>query len=84
MSKATAIVNARVFDGTRLRDWTSVRFADGIISDCAAGPTAHDGDEVTVAEVSFTWYRDEPLELPASDRAGEPAGGRRGRARRGG
>jgi imidazolonepropionase-like amidohydrolase len=46
VSKATAIVNARVFDGTRLRDWTSVRFAGGIITDCAAGPTAQDGDEV--------------------------------------
>jgi imidazolonepropionase-like amidohydrolase len=46
VSKATAIVNARVFDGTRLRDWTSVRFADGIITDCAAGPIARDGDEV--------------------------------------
>ena len=50
MSKATAIVNARVFDGTRLRDWTSVRFAGGIITDCAAGPTAQDGDEVIDAE----------------------------------
>ena len=50
MSKATAIVNARVFDGTRLRDWTSVRFADGIITDCATGPTAQDGDEVIDAE----------------------------------
>jgi imidazolonepropionase-like amidohydrolase len=48
--KATAIVNARVFDGTRLRDWTSVRFAGGIITDCAAGPTAQDGDEVIDAE----------------------------------
>jgi imidazolonepropionase-like amidohydrolase len=46
VSKATAIVNARVFDGTRLRDWTSVRFADGIITDCATGPTAQAGDEV--------------------------------------
>jgi imidazolonepropionase-like amidohydrolase len=46
VSKATAIVNARVFDGTRLRDWTSVRFADGVITDCATGPTAQDGDEV--------------------------------------
>ena len=46
MSKATAIVNARVFDGTRLRDWTSVRFADGVITDCAAGPAAREGDEV--------------------------------------
>ena len=50
MPKATAIVNARVFDGTRLRDWTSVRFADGIITDCATGPTAQDGDEVIDAE----------------------------------
>ena len=50
MSKATAIVNARVFDGTRRRDWTSVRFADGIITDCATGPTAQDGDEVIDAE----------------------------------
>jgi imidazolonepropionase-like amidohydrolase len=46
VSKATAIVNAKVFDGTRLRDWTSVRFTDGIITDCAAAPTARDGDEV--------------------------------------
>jgi imidazolonepropionase-like amidohydrolase len=46
VSKATTIVNARVFDGTRLRDWTSVRFADGIITDCAAGSAARDGDEV--------------------------------------
>ncbi|MDX2852340.1 amidohydrolase family protein [Streptomyces sp. PA03-3a] len=46
MPKATAIVNARVFDGIRLRDWTSVRFADGTITDCATGPTAHHGDEV--------------------------------------
>ncbi|MFD3457602.1 amidohydrolase family protein [Streptomyces sp. NPDC058691] len=50
MTKATAIVNARVFDGTRLRDWTSVRFADGIITDCATGSTAQDGDEVIDAE----------------------------------
>jgi imidazolonepropionase-like amidohydrolase len=49
VSRATAIVNARVFDGTRLRDWTSVRFAGGIITDCAAGPAARDGDEVTDA-----------------------------------
>ncbi|MFD8073370.1 amidohydrolase family protein [Streptomyces sp. NPDC059718] len=50
MTEATAIVNARVFDGTRLRDWTSVRFADGIITDCATGPTVQDGDEVIDAE----------------------------------
>ena len=51
MSRATAIVNARVFDGTRLRDWTSVRFAGAVITDCAAGPAARDGDEVIDAEV---------------------------------
>ncbi|MDX2708360.1 amidohydrolase family protein [Streptomyces sp. PA03-6a] len=50
MTEATAIVNARVFDGTRLRDWTSVRFADGVITDCATGPTARDGDVVVDAE----------------------------------
>jgi imidazolonepropionase-like amidohydrolase len=50
VSKATAIVNARIFDGTRPRDWTSVRFADGIITDCATGPAAHDGDDVIDAE----------------------------------
>jgi imidazolonepropionase-like amidohydrolase len=50
MSNATAIVNARVFDGSRLRDWTSVRFADGIITDCATRPAAQDGDDVIDAE----------------------------------
>jgi len=50
VSKATAIVNARVFDGTRLRDWTSVRFAGGVITDCAIRPTARDGDEVIDAQ----------------------------------
>ncbi|MEU6343392.1 amidohydrolase family protein [Streptomyces sp. NPDC046977] len=50
MPKATAIVNARVFDGTRLRDWTSVRFADGVITDCATGPASLDGDEVIDAK----------------------------------
>ncbi len=49
-SQATTIVNARVFDGVRLRDWTSVRFADGIVIDCATGSTAQDGDEVIDAE----------------------------------
>ena len=49
-SQATTITNARVFDGARLRDWTSVRFADGIVTDCATGSTAQDGDEVIDAE----------------------------------
>jgi hypothetical protein len=48
--QATTIVNARVFDGTRLRSETSVRFADGIVTDCATGSTAQDGDEVIDAE----------------------------------
>lgn len=46
MSKATTIVNARVFDGTSLRDWTSVRFADGLITECSATSAAQDGDDV--------------------------------------
>jgi imidazolonepropionase-like amidohydrolase len=49
-SQATAIVNARVFDGDRLRDWTSVRFADGVLTECAAGSSAQDGDEVVDAQ----------------------------------
>ncbi|GAB3846256.1 amidohydrolase family protein [Dactylosporangium cerinum] len=43
---ATTIVNAKVFDGTTSRDWTSVRFADGVITGCSAAPIAQDGDEV--------------------------------------
>ncbi|KJK51017.1 hypothetical protein UK23_08530 [Lentzea aerocolonigenes] len=46
---ATTIVNARVFDGTTSRDWTSVRFADGLITECSAGSGAHAGDEVVDA-----------------------------------
>jgi imidazolonepropionase-like amidohydrolase len=38
------------FDGARLRDWTSVRFADGIVTDCATGSMTQDGDEVIDAE----------------------------------
>jgi len=49
-SHATTIVNARVFDGARLQDWTSVRFADGIVTNCATGSTAQDGDEVIDAD----------------------------------
>jgi imidazolonepropionase-like amidohydrolase len=48
--QATTIVNARVFDGARLRGWTSVRFANGIVTDCATGSAAQDGDEVIDAE----------------------------------
>lgn len=48
-SPATTIVNAKVFDGTRLRDWTSVRFADGLITECSALSAARAGDEVVDA-----------------------------------
>ena len=46
MTTATAIVNARVFDGTTLRDWTSVRFVDGVITECSVASTAQVGDVV--------------------------------------
>ena len=46
MAAATMIVNAKVFDGTKSQDWTSVRFADGLIADCPAASAAHEGDEV--------------------------------------
>lgn len=45
----TTIVNARVFDGTTSREWTSVRFADGLITECSAVSAARDGDEVVDA-----------------------------------
>jgi imidazolonepropionase-like amidohydrolase len=46
---ATTIVNARVFDGTASRDWTSVRFADGLITECSVISAAREGDEVVDA-----------------------------------
>jgi imidazolonepropionase-like amidohydrolase len=46
VAAATTIVNAKVFDGTTSQDWTSVRFADGLITECSAGSAAHDGDDV--------------------------------------
>jgi imidazolonepropionase-like amidohydrolase len=46
VAAATTIVNAKVFDGTKLQDWTSVRFADGLITTCSAASAAHEGDEV--------------------------------------
>jgi len=36
LGAATTIVNAKVFDGTKSQDWTSVRFADGLITKCSA------------------------------------------------
>jgi imidazolonepropionase-like amidohydrolase len=46
VAAATTIVNAKVFDGTTLQDWTSVRFADGLITECSAASAAQEGDEV--------------------------------------
>jgi imidazolonepropionase-like amidohydrolase len=46
---ATTIVNAKVFDGTRSQEWTSVRFADGLITDCSAASAAREGDELVDA-----------------------------------
>lgn len=42
----TTIVNAKVFDGTALRRWTSVRFTDGLVAECMDDSAAHVGDEV--------------------------------------
>lgn len=49
VSVATTIVNAKVFDGTTSRDWTSVRFADGLITECSVASAAQEGDEVVDA-----------------------------------
>ena len=46
MGAATTIVNAKVFDGTKPRDCTSVRFADGLITKCSVASAAQEGDEV--------------------------------------
>jgi imidazolonepropionase-like amidohydrolase len=46
MTQATTIVNAKVFDGTSLQDWTSVRFVDGLITECSVASAAREGDEV--------------------------------------
>jgi imidazolonepropionase-like amidohydrolase len=46
VTAATTVVNAKVFDGTKSRDWTSVRFADGLITECSAASAAQDGDDV--------------------------------------
>jgi imidazolonepropionase-like amidohydrolase len=46
LGAATTIMNAAVFDGTKLKDWTSVRFADGLITECSVASAAREGDEV--------------------------------------
>ncbi|WP_449372776.1 amidohydrolase family protein [Arthrobacter psychrolactophilus] len=46
MLPATTIVNAKVFDGTTLREWTSLRLVDGLIAECSTVDVSHDGDVV--------------------------------------
>jgi predicted amidohydrolase YtcJ len=46
LGAATTIVNAKVFDGTKSQNWTSVRFADGLITKCSVVSAAQTGDEV--------------------------------------
>jgi imidazolonepropionase-like amidohydrolase len=46
LGTATTIVNAKVFDGTKSQDWTSIRFADGLITQCSVASAAQEGDEV--------------------------------------
>jgi imidazolonepropionase-like amidohydrolase len=50
LGAATTIVNAKVFDGTKSRDWTSVRFSDGLITGCSVASAAQEGDEVIEAD----------------------------------
>jgi imidazolonepropionase-like amidohydrolase len=50
LGAATTIVKAKVFDGTMAQDWTSVRFADGLITECSVASAAHEGDEVIDAD----------------------------------
>jgi imidazolonepropionase-like amidohydrolase len=52
VATATTIINARVFDGTKPQAWTSVRFTNGLITDCATTSTAQEGDEVIDANGS--------------------------------
>ncbi len=49
LGAATTIVNAKVFDGTKSAPWSSVRFADGLITECSADSAAQEGDEVVDA-----------------------------------
>src|SRR5690349_23057526 len=66
LGAATTIVNAKVFDGTKSQDWTSVRFADGLITTCSAASAAQEGDEVidagggTVLSRGREWSAPEP------------------------
>lgn len=49
MPAATTIVNARIFDGTKSQDWTSIRFVGGLITECSVTSAAQAGDEVVDA-----------------------------------
>jgi imidazolonepropionase-like amidohydrolase len=49
LAAATTIENAKVFDGTKSQHWTSVRFADGLITKCSVASAAQAGDEVVDA-----------------------------------
>ncbi len=42
---------------------------------------AHDGDEVTVGQVAFTWFKDQPVELPERGRPRGAQSPRRSRGR---
>ena len=46
MSTGTTVVGARVFDGREVQAETSVRFAGGLVTACAARDVTRDGDEV--------------------------------------
>jgi len=49
VAAATTIVNARVFDGAGPTPSTSVRFADGLITQCSPSSAAQPGDNVVDA-----------------------------------
>ena len=58
MGAATTIVNAKAFDGAKSQDCTSVRFADGLITNCSAAPADQVGDDVIDAAGAMrTWVR---------------------------
>ena len=50
MGSATTILNAKVFDGAKSQDWTSVRFVDGVITECSVASPAQDDDDVVDAD----------------------------------
>lgn len=46
MPPVTTIVNAKVFDGLILREWSSLRLVDGKIAECSAADVSQNGDIV--------------------------------------